>query len=149
MKVFSFVFAVVLLSLPCLSVAENGFVEGTVFNKKTGIPVANAQVSLWAFDGLVCPAHVVVCPPYTGIRRVGEISTTDGNGFYSIEVSADGLRLARLLGKMQLRATCVSRSRLVESDPNAHLVYVHEGVETRNLYLDVSWSRRFDTCDLD
>jgi hypothetical protein len=51
----------ILLLVPLVASAESGFVEGAVFNKRTGAPLENAVVTLTSFDG-VCNARGFALP---------------------------------------------------------------------------------------
>ena len=138
-----------LVCLPGAALAENGFVEGTVFSKKTGVPLQNAVVFLNAVNPVICNAIGAPCSDVS-VRLIGKRAITDGNGFYSIEVSESVIEelATGLLGRVVAIATCSKKDRARSSDPNAHRFELMPGVvEIRNLYVDVGIRRAFDSCD--
>ncbi len=136
-----------LVAVPGVSLAENAFVEGSVFSKKTGVPLENAVVALYALDVVICQGIGTPCSQPRP-RQVGKDSITDGNGFYSIEVIESEIEelAGSLLGRVQPVALCSKKERTRSSDPNAHRFELTPGVEIRNLYIDVG-SRRSFSCD--
>jgi hypothetical protein len=133
------------LCVPATAIAQGGFVEGTVFDKRTGTPLENALVTVTSSDG-VCTADL---GGECTVPVVGQQVLTDGNGFYSIEISEERLHelmRAGLLGRMRAVAICARRGKTHSSDKNPHPIHPNSGVEVRNLYVTLA-GRRNVVCD--
>jgi len=133
------------LCAPATAIAQGGFVEGTVFDKRTGAPLENALVTLTSSDG-VCTFDI---DGGCTVPVVGTPVLTDGNGFYSIEVSEERLRelmAAGPRGRMRAVAECARHGKTHSSDRNPHPIHPNRGVEARDLYVTIR-GRRTPVCD--
>jgi hypothetical protein len=110
--------------------AQAPIMEGYVFNRHTGVPLAFVEVLLSREGSLD-----------TAVARPVD---TDSNGFYSIEIP-----LRELGSSLQLTATCrvvEANRRRVVTNAFTHPATVVDGTARRDLYLAASRRRAFSTC---
>jgi hypothetical protein len=108
-------------------------VEGTVFNLRTGAPLVGAEVRV--FLPGVCIPEDPECPLPLGVP----VRTfSDYNGFYSVEVRT-------FAEPLRFEAICQTADGPAGAGVFARYT-LREGVNRRDLYVDVGWSRAFRQC---
>ncbi len=121
--------ALALFALPAAAQVYTAVVEGTVFNLRTGVPLAGAEVQI--------QGNVASPPGFPSPSNVVAQTRSDYNGFYALEVRT-------LSEPMGLQAFCATpKGRVIGGQTRTVL---REGVNRRDLYVDVGWARAFREC---
>ena len=119
------------------SADAEGFVEGHVFNLRTGVPVANAQVPLVPS----VPLRPHGCDSCAS-RLL--LALTDESGFYSIHLSDAEVDLL-IAANVTIAAFCPTAAGLVRTGQTA-AVDVRDGTVRRDLYLKLPRRPLVQTC---
>ena len=122
----------------CGSAQSEGFVEGHVFNLRTGVPVANAQVLLLA--SVLLPAEG--CENNCASRLL--LAFTDDSGFYSVHFSDREVDLL-IPANVTISARCPTQKGDVATGATRP-VDVRDGTVRRDLYLPLPLRPRVRTC---
>ena len=123
---FCFLFAAVawVIFNSGLAAAQTAFIEGHVFNKRTGIPLSGAIVRV---------LENVTLGPFPVELAAG---ITDANGFYQFEVD-------EFLGfPAIIEVVCATRKNEIRGKSSALL---RDGLIRRDVYLE--WKRRLTRCE--
>ena len=115
---------IVLALAPVSAFAETAYVEGHVFDKRTGQPLGFAEVTV---------EEVVSAGP---IPRLRVSTMTDPNGFYQFEIDLG------IPWRVGIFVFCKTKEGLVGGTGRARL---HEGTIRRDIYLDDD-GRRIREC---
>jgi hypothetical protein len=129
MRWMSRIAILLITAAPFAAGAESAFVEGRVFNKRSGAPLENARVSV--LSGEVGITATIGSEPFE--VPLGH-SITDGNGFYSIEIDlADVPEIARAYSSV--RAECAIGDQTKSSPAQTHPVRFRPETIHRDLYV--------------
>ncbi len=127
-----------LAAIPILAHAEPTFLEGHVFNKRTGVPLRNAFVVIQT----EIPLPVADCNGCS--RFLGDL--TDSNGFYSFEFSETEVDLLAADRSIGITASCVVSPEDSRTVGFSSPLVLRPGTLRRDLYIDASRRRFFTRC---
>ena len=105
------------------AIAETVFVEGHVFDMRTGAPVALAGVVIFAPGSTHQPVIII-----------GKPGSTDGSGFYTIELELDSID-RNLLDVLDISASCLKHLGVRTTDRLTNRLRLRPGTVRRDFYI--------------